>query len=135
MREQPGSPVDGIMLEYQHPQTGGAVLPTMACYLQLIRPGEKLHAHRHTGSAVYYVERGNGETIIDGERFVWGQGDVFVVPPWSLHEHANTAGEDAILFSIQDTPVLQKLGLDKHGLYNENGGHQKVTSTFQAATV
>ena len=31
MRDQQGSPDDGIMLEYQHPQTGGTVLPTMAC--------------------------------------------------------------------------------------------------------
>jgi gentisate 1,2-dioxygenase len=136
MRDQQGSPYDGISLEYQHPQTGGTVLPTMACYLQLIRPGEQLRAHRHTGSAVYYVERGKGETVIDGERFVWGQGDVMVVPPWALHEHANTsASDDAILFSIQDTPVLEKLGLDKFESYEENGGHQKVTSTFQPAAV
>ena len=107
----------------------------MACYLQLIRGGEKLQAHRHTGSAVYYVERGNGESVIDGERFVWGPGDVFVVPPWALHEHANAGGDDAILFSIQDTPVLQKLGLDKHETYAENNGHQIVTSTFQSAGV
>ncbi len=135
MRDQDGSPEDGIMLEYQHPQTGGAVLPTMACYLQMIRPAEKLVAHRHTGGAVYYVAQGAGETIIDGERFVWGKGDVFVVPPWALHEHARTCGEDAILFSIQDTPVLQKLGLDKHEVYEENGGHQQVTSTFEPAAV
>lgn len=135
MRDQQGSLTDGIMLEYQHPQTGGPVLPTMACYLQLIRPGEKLRAHRHTGSAVYYVERGRGETIIDGERYVWGKGDVLVVPPWALHEHASTGSEDAILFSIQDTPVLEKLGLDKSEMYDENGGHQKVTSTFQPAAV
>jgi gentisate 1,2-dioxygenase len=77
------------------------------------------------------VERGQGETIIDGERYVWGKGDVFVLPPWALNEHRNTsATEDAILFSIQDTPVLEKLGLDRHELYNENGGHQQVTSTF-----
>jgi gentisate 1,2-dioxygenase len=131
MRDQAGSPHDGIMLEYQHPQTGGPVLPTMACFLQLIRPGEQLRAHRHTGSAVYYVERGNGETIIDGQRFVWGKGDVLVLPPWALNEHHNTSNsEDAILFSIQDTPVLEKLGLDKHETFDEDGGHQKVTSAF-----
>ena len=32
-------------------------------------------------------------------------------------------------------PVLQKLGLDKHELYDENGGHQKVVSTFRPAAV
>jgi gentisate 1,2-dioxygenase len=133
-RDQDGSPYDGIALEYQHPQTGGSVLPTMACYLQLLRPGERLKAHRHTGSAVYLVKRGAGETIIDGVRFSWGKGDVLVVPPWALHEHANTSrADDAILFSIQDTPVLQKLGLDRVEYYEENGGHQQVTSSFQPA--
>ena len=31
LREQEGSAHDGIALEYRHPQTGGPVLPTMAC--------------------------------------------------------------------------------------------------------
>jgi gentisate 1,2-dioxygenase len=131
LREQKGSEYDGISLEYQHPQTGGSVLPTMACFVQLVRPGERLKAQRHTGSAVYYVERGNGETVIDGVRYVWGKGDVLVVPPWSLHEHANTSSsEDAILFSIQDTPVLEKLGLHRVERFEQNGGHQQVVSTF-----
>ena len=62
-------------------------------------------AHRHTGSAVYYVVEGTGETIIDGRRFVWGKGDILVLPSWALHEHANTLAADAaVLFSIQDRP-------------------------------
>ena len=53
------------------------------------------------------------------------------MPPWALHEHANTSGsEDAVLFSIQDTPVLQALGLYYEESLSENGGHQKVTSNF-----
>ncbi|HLF71318.1 MAG TPA: cupin domain-containing protein [Dehalococcoidia bacterium] len=131
MRDEAGSPFDGVALEYTHPQTGGAVLPTMACWVQLLRPGEHTQAHRQTGSAVYYVERGEGETIIEGQRFVWGKGDVVVLPSWAAHEHANTSkSADAILFSIQDTPVLEKLGLYREEAVTENGGHQKVTSTF-----
>jgi len=71
LRDSAGDPHDGIALEYTHPQTGGALLPTMACWIQMIRPGERLRAHRHTGSAVYYVVQGVGETIIDGRRFAW----------------------------------------------------------------
>ena len=53
------------------------------------------------------------------------------MPPWALHEHANTSSEqDAVLFSIQDTPVLEALGLYYEEALNENGGHQEVTSTF-----
>jgi gentisate 1,2-dioxygenase len=136
MQDQDGDPHEGIRLEYTHPQTGGSVLPTMACYVQLIRAGEKLQAKRETGSAVYYVERGQGETIIDGVRFEWGKGDVLTMPSWALREHHNTsAGEDAILFSISDSPVLQKLGLNRSAVHEENGGHQSVERTFTPESV
>ena len=35
-----------------------------------------------------------------------------------------------MLFSIQDTPVLQALGLYYEEPLSENDGHQKVTSNF-----
>jgi gentisate 1,2-dioxygenase len=131
MRDYEGSPFDGISLEYRHPQTDGPLLPTMACWTQLLRPGEATKAHRHTGSAVYHVVKGEGATVIDGQQFPWSQGDIIALPPWALHEHANNSkSEDAVLFSIQDTPVLQALGLYYEEEFSENDGHQEVTSTF-----
>ena len=94
-------------------------------------PRRAATAHRHTGSAVYYVVQGEGETIIDGCRFTWGRGDIIALPSWALHEHANRSGrDDAILFSIQDRPVLEAIGLFREEALEENGGHQAVTSTF-----
>jgi gentisate 1,2-dioxygenase len=128
-----GDPHDGIALEYTHPQTGRSLLPTMACWIQMLRPGERLTAHRQTGSAVYYVVQGTGETIIDGRRFAWGKGDIITLPSWALHEHANRSARDAaVLFSIQDRPVLEALGLYREEAYTDNGGHQAVASTFKA---
>ena len=43
-------------------------------------------------------------STINGERFARTAGDFFTVPPWAWHEHANDTVEDAILFSVQDTP-------------------------------
>lgn len=124
---------DGIALAYTHPQTGSSILPTMACWIQMLRPGERLRAHRHTGSAVYYVVQGTGETIIDGCRFAWGKGDIIVLPSWAFHEHANVSTRDAtVLFSIQDRPVLEAVGLYREEEFTENDGHQKVTATFKA---
>jgi len=134
LRDHEGSAFDGIALEYRHPQTGGPVLPTMACCAQLLRPGEHTKAHRHTGSAVYHVVKGQGSTIIAGQRFVWSKGDIIALPPWALHQHANSSkSEDAVLFSIQDSPVFQALGLYYEEALKENGGHQEVTSTFNPA--
>jgi gentisate 1,2-dioxygenase len=81
---------------------------------------------------VYHVVKGQGETIINGQRFTWSKGDIVAQPPWALHEHANSSKtEDAVLFSIQDSPVFHALGLYYEEPLNENGGHQAVTSTFE----
>jgi len=86
-------------------------------------------AHRQTGSAVYFVFEGRGASVIDGQRFDWRTGDLFVVPTWAWHEHASADGE-AILFSVQDTPVMQALGLYREQAYGEHDGHQPVTRVF-----
>jgi gentisate 1,2-dioxygenase len=107
-----GSPFDGIVLDYTNPFTGGPVMPTMACRVQLLRPGERTRAHRHTESAIYHAVRGSGYTVVNGERLDWAEKDVFCLPNWAWHEHANaSSSEPAVLFSFTDTPVVQALGL------------------------
>lgn len=124
------SPFDDVVMEYVNPRTGGPLMPTLACWMQLLRPGVRTRAHRHTSSAVYQVFEGRGSSVIDGERFDWGRGDVFVVPLWAWHEHASAPGEEAILFSVHDTPVMQALGLYREEAYEADGGHQPVARTF-----
>jgi gentisate 1,2-dioxygenase len=80
---------------------------------------------------VYQAYRGEGYSVIDGQRFDWSEGDFFVVPPWSWHEHGNESGQEAVLFSIQDIPVLKDLALYREEPYAENAGHQQVTSHFR----
>jgi gentisate 1,2-dioxygenase len=111
LRSAEGSPSEGIALEYTHPQTGGPVLPTIGCRVQMIRAGERLKARRVTGSSVFCVARGSGRTTIDGKGFDWEKGDIVVLPSWALHQHQNTGKGDAILFSIHDRPVIEALGL------------------------
>src|SRR5581483_3540504 len=107
-----GSPFDGAALEFVHPATGGATMPTMSCRVQMLRPGEKTRSHRHTSTSIYHAFRGSGATVINGEPFSWQKGDTFIVPLWSWHEHANaSAGEEAILFSMHDEPILRAFGL------------------------
>lgn len=107
-----GSPTDGIVFEYVNPLNSGPVMPTMACFAQLLKPGFKGQPHRHTSSTVYHAIRGNGVTVIDGERFEWGEHDTFAVPGWAEHSHENADGDEpAFLFSFSDLPVQQRLGL------------------------
>ncbi len=130
LRNHDGSPYEGISLDYTHPQTGGHALPTIGCQVQMMRPGEKLQARRFAGSAVFYVAQGQGYSIINGQQFLWGKGDIIALPSWALHEHANNGAEDAVLFSINDRPVLQALGFYREETLAENGGHQEITSIF-----
>lgn len=120
------SPFDDVAMEYINPATGGSALRTIACWIQLIRPGVHTQAHRQTSSAVYHVFAGQGFSVIAGQRFDWAKGDFFVVPPWAWHEHAQVGSQEAILFSIHDTPVFEALGLYREEAYQQNGGHQSV---------
>ena len=107
-----GNPHDGVALEYVNPATGSSTLPTLDCWIQLLRPGERTKTHRHTSTSIYHAFRGGGTTMINGEPFHWEKGDTFIVPLWSWHEHANrSTKEEAILFSMHDRPILKAFGL------------------------
>jgi len=109
--ETEGDPYNGILLTYTHPLNGGPTLPTFACELQLLTPKLMTRTHRHISTTIYQVFQGEGATVVDGERMEWSEGDIFVVPPWSWHSHENRRDDDTILFSMNDWPALQALGL------------------------
>ena len=112
LSESEGSPFDGVALEYVNPVDGGHTFPTMACWIQMLRPGEVTKTHRHNSSTIYHAYRGSGTTIINGQRFDWEQGDCFVVPLWSWHSHQNLSKDkEAMLFSSNDQPLLEALKL------------------------
>ncbi len=94
-----------------------------------MRPGEHTKAHRQVGSFLYTVAKGSGWSVINGKRFDWQERDIFAVPSWAFHEHANgSASEDACLFAFHDLPVMRALGLYREQAYGENGGHQPILS-------
>jgi gentisate 1,2-dioxygenase len=105
-------PFDDVILEYQNPLTGAPALPTIGTALQMLRPGARCKAHRHTGSVVYYIVRGSGSTTIDGQTFDWDKGDFLALPPWAEHSHCNRSSSlEAVMFQVNDFPVLKALGL------------------------
>jgi gentisate 1,2-dioxygenase len=112
LSDEPGSPYDGIALEYINPATGGATLPTISCWIQMLPPGFEGQRHRHTSSAVYFVVGGEGSTVFDDQTIDWQKHDSIALPNWAWHQHVNRSSkEPAYLFSINDTPVLRGFGL------------------------
>jgi len=67
-------------------------MQTMGASMQLLRAGEHTKAHKHTGSFVYQCAKGQGYSIINGQRFDWKERDIFCVPSWAWHEHVNLFG-------------------------------------------
>jgi gentisate 1,2-dioxygenase len=108
-RSDQWDPCHGLKMQYVNPATGDHATPTMAAFLQLLPNRFAGADYRSTEGAVYCVVEGAGRTVIDGVALDWGPHDVFVVPGWRRHRHE--ASEDAVLFSVTERPVQQKLGL------------------------
>jgi gentisate 1,2-dioxygenase len=106
-----GSPYDGVHLTFRNPVTGGPTLPTYSCEISLLGPKFQGKARRENCTTVYHAFRGRGATEVDGQRFEWSQGDIWVVPPWTWHQHENLQDGDSLLYSITDEPALKALGL------------------------
>ncbi|HEV2334356.1 MAG TPA: cupin domain-containing protein [Stellaceae bacterium] len=100
-----------IILEYKNRRTGGPVMPTIACHMQLLRPGEKTEARRRVCCTNYHVVEGAGYSVVGDRRLDWDDKDVFTVPTWTFCEHVNERDRPAFLFSFSDAPVMQALSL------------------------
>ena len=48
-----------LVLEYKNRTTGGPVMPTIACYTQMLRPGEKARAWRRVCCTNYHIVEGS----------------------------------------------------------------------------
>jgi gentisate 1,2-dioxygenase len=123
--DEHGGPL--VSLEYTNPLTGGPALPTLVSEMHRIVPVGRTRPYRKTGSSIFLVYRGAGESVIDGQRFDWSHGDMFVVPSWSTVEHE--AREPSDLFAISDRSILQALHVFRDEWLDTP---QEVTATFEA---
>ena len=102
---------DEVVLEYKNRRTGGPVMTTIACYMQLLRPGERTWARRQVCCTNFHVVDGEGHSVVGGERLDWEDKDVFTVPTWTFCEHVNSGDRSSFLFSFSDAPVMRALSL------------------------
>lgn len=115
----------GLAVRFSDPTSGRDIMPTLRAEMHRLRPGRRGATTRTVGSSVWLVHRGSGQSVIDGVRFEWSAGDVFVVPSWAALDHE--AVETADLFMMSDAPVLEALALDRAA---SEAGNQPVTATF-----
>ena len=106
-----GDPYEGVSIDFTNPVDGAPVFTTLGYGAQLLRPGEATQPKRETASTLYCVLAGRGTTEVGGQKLAWEENDIFVVPNhlWRWHKNADP-DNPAVLYSVSDAPLLQKLG-------------------------
>jgi gentisate 1,2-dioxygenase len=110
LRGEPGDPYEGIALRFVNPATGAPVFPTLDYSAQLLRAGEETRWKRETASTFTIVLDGSGTTEIGGSSFDWETNDAFVIPNFLWRRHLNQGPRDAVLYTVSDRPLLEKIG-------------------------
>lgn len=101
------------VLVLENPSLRGTTFVTNSLYagLQIIMPGERARAHRHTPNALrFLIEGEGGYSEIDGERVTMRSGDFVVTPNWSWHAHGNDGTGPVVWLDGLDTPFTRFFG-------------------------
>lgn len=108
-----------------------ATTPSIFLGMQLILPGERAPAHRHTpGAARLVVEGCDAFTIVDGQRLPMRVGDLLLTPPHHWHEHVHQGADPMIWMDILDHPVA--IPLETSYLVGERGGDTESLSNVSS---
>ena len=65
--------------------------------------------HKHN-EAIIIIVRGQGYSILDGERIDWAPGDVLYVGAGVWHQHHVTSDEPAMAIAIKPLPIQEYMG-------------------------
>ncbi|MGH8222222.1 MAG: cupin domain-containing protein [Woeseiaceae bacterium] len=91
----------------------GAALPTLRGGIQLLLPGEKAYAHRHTANAfrlVFEAPKRGAYTNVEGYRLPMGRGDLILTPNWTWHDHHNEGDGHVIWYDGLDVLMACWIG-------------------------
>ena len=111
LADEDGDPYEGIRIDFTNPINGASVFTTLGYGAQLLRPNETTLPKRETASTLYCVLAGRGTTEVGGEKLEWEENDIFIVPNHLWRRHVNSdPNNEAVLYSVSDAPLLQKLG-------------------------
>jgi gentisate 1,2-dioxygenase len=101
---------EGTALDFVNPVNGKPLFATLGYGAQLLAKGEETAFKRETASTVYVCIEGRGQTEVAGRTFNWEENDIFVVPNFLWRRHISTGPGDAILYTMNDRPLLEKIG-------------------------
>ena len=75
--------------------------------MQLLQPGERAPAHRHTPNAVRMIVEGSGAyTTVEGEKCPMQRGDLILTPTGMWHEHGHDGSDPVVWLDVLDLPLM-----------------------------
>jgi gentisate 1,2-dioxygenase len=88
----------------------GATTQTMSACVQILLPGEKAPAHRHTQNAMRFISMGSGTySAVEFQKVYMSEGDYVITPKGLWHEHEHEGTEPMIWMDCLDTPLVYYL--------------------------
>lgn len=117
----------------------GATLPTLRGGIQLLLPGERAYAHRHSANAFRFILESPTEgayTVVQDRKIPMQPGDLVMTPNWTWHDHHNDGKSPAIWFDGLDALMAFWIGAGFYQEYEESGepgssdGYQKGTKSI-----
>ena len=97
------------MLRYVDGASGGAVLPTLDCYLMGLGQSQATRRRRTTASAICVIAEGEGISVIGDTTISWKRNDVLSLPHWQWTSHTATS-RGAKLFLMSDRELIAGMG-------------------------
>src|SRR5258708_1261604 len=87
-----------------------ATVSTMYTAYRLNDANEIMPPHRHSPSPIRFGLKGKGNfTGVDGEKIVFGPGDMVLTPNDTWHNHGTVGDEQALNLSVLDLPLVETL--------------------------
>lgn len=119
-------PHEGTGLDFVNPVNGEPLFAALGYGAQMLAKGEETAFKRETSSTVYVCIEGRGQTEVAGRTFDWEENDIFVVPNFLWRRHINTGPGNAILYTMTDRPLLEKIGQYRAQGMNATGGLEQL---------
>jgi gentisate 1,2-dioxygenase len=80
-------------------------MPTILLKVHAWPAGWRNKPYRQAANTVYVAMKGEGYSMISGQRFEWRFGDTLAVPAWSRIEHHASA--DTVMFDMSDENLMR----------------------------
>jgi gentisate 1,2-dioxygenase len=99
---------------------------TLQMSVQLIKPGERAEAHRHTEALRFVVESTGTYTAVNGERMMMEPNDLVLTPTGGWHDHFNPTNDQAVWLDVLGGHLTRHLSSNYSEMFPE-GTSQPIT--------